>query len=270
MNNQTLVELQGIELEILREVKRICNKYKLEYYLIGGTLLGAIRHKGFIPWDDDIDIAMPRKDYEKFIRLCDEELDGKYYLDYITTQDIYVNSFVKIRKANTFVNEKHISEIKCKKGIFIDIFPLDNAKRQNSLFQSIQAKIVKGMYPIIFYRCGANKNRLSKKTIFFGTLSKFLSIKSLNKIRDFIMKTNKNEKSKYYVSLGSRYDYVKETILKDKYYPHKEAEFEGELFNIPNDYKYILTRIYGENYMDLPPIEKRVNHEIDKVIFKCN
>ena len=97
-SNKVLRKLQLTQLEILTEVVRICHSNKLRYYLIGGTLLGAIRHKGFIPWDDDLDIAMPRKDFVKFISICRTELNSRYFLHYYTTDFNYYLPFAKVRK----------------------------------------------------------------------------------------------------------------------------------------------------------------------------
>ena len=98
MEDSILKRIHKIQVEILDEIVRICEKYSLEYCLIGGTLLGAIRHKGFIPWDDDLDITMPRDSYEKFIRLCNSELNSKYLLDIYETNPDYWLPFAKVRK----------------------------------------------------------------------------------------------------------------------------------------------------------------------------
>lgn len=98
MENDYLRNLHSTMIEILDEFDRICNKHNLTYFLIGGTLLGAVRHKGFIPWDDDMDLAMPREDYEKFINVYYKELNDKYYLDNFNNNKLYYLNFSKIRK----------------------------------------------------------------------------------------------------------------------------------------------------------------------------
>lgn len=267
MEQAVLKKLQEVELEILREVRRVCEKYDLQYYLVGGTLLGAIRHKGFIPWDDDIDISMPRADYNKFLELCKTELDKKYMLHHTMTDDNYGLPSSKIRKNNTILEEETTSDIDTHKGIFIDIFPLDNAKCQYSVFQKIQGTIVKGLYPIIMYRCGANKKHYSLVKRIVANMTKIVSIKLLSNIRDTLMSMNKDNASPYYVCLSGAYNFVKETIPKTKYYPPVKVEFEGEMFNAPQDPDYYLRRLYGDNYMELPPEEERKAAHVVEVSF---
>src|SRR5690554_4415622 len=125
MDQKTLKKLHNVQIEILNQIVKICNQNKLTYFLIGGTLLGAIRHKGFIPWDDDLDIAMPRKDYEKFLELCQGYLGDEYYLHCSKTDPKYWLPFAKVRKNNTIFEEKSIQTINSHKGIYVDIFPLD-------------------------------------------------------------------------------------------------------------------------------------------------
>lgn len=122
-----LQDLHKVEIEILDEIDRICRKNNINYCLVGGTLLGAVRHGGFIPWDDDLDVAMPRNDYEKFIDVCKNELSDDFYLHSIETDKTYWLPFIKIRKKYTIFEEKNIAGLGCKTGIYVDIFPLDDA-----------------------------------------------------------------------------------------------------------------------------------------------
>jgi lipopolysaccharide cholinephosphotransferase len=138
MSNE-LKNLQNVQLEILDEIVRICNKYDIPYFFIGGTLLGAVRHKGFIPWDDDIDIGMLRKDYNKFIKLCKDELKSEYYLQCSETYPQHWLSFAKIRKNNTLFIESEGLPFRGNdhRGIFVDIFPYDYVSKNKNI-QKIQ------------------------------------------------------------------------------------------------------------------------------------
>lgn len=123
--NFNLKKLQKVQLVILMEFDRICKEHNLNYQLFSGTLLGAVRHKAFVPWDDDIDVAMLRKDYNKFLKICKRKLDPQYFLQTHKTDKGYIHSFARIRKNNTLLLQKYWLEIDMHHGIFIDVFPLD-------------------------------------------------------------------------------------------------------------------------------------------------
>lgn len=159
MNNEILKKLHMTEISILQEVVRVCEKNQLTYYLIGGTLLGAIRHKGFIPWDDDLDIAMPREDFDKFLDISKYELREGYWVHFIDSDPNYWLPFAKVKKRGTIFDEVNSKNIESDKGIFIDIFPLDNARGEKSIFQSIQAIICKRMSTIILWKRGFYKHK---------------------------------------------------------------------------------------------------------------
>ena len=126
-DNQTLHQLWSVEIEMLDAFDTVCKKYGLRYSLAYGTLLGAVRHKGFIPWDDDLDIMMPREDYQRLFEIWSKEVDSEYFLqDYTTDTEDYVNSFAKIRKKHTdFITSEEEKTVRYHTGIFIDIFPGD-------------------------------------------------------------------------------------------------------------------------------------------------
>jgi lipopolysaccharide cholinephosphotransferase len=265
MDDLMLNKLHNLQVQILDEIVRICDSNNMDYFLIGGTLLGAIRHKGFIPWDDDLDIAMPRKSYDKFISLCNSEMNNKYILDLFENNSGYWLPFIKIRKKNTVCEEKTTSVNKYKhKGVWVDIFPLDNVKHSKSTMQSLQAKLVKYIMHFIGIKQGYFTTTSVKQSVMFN-IFRLISIDRAFKIQHKIMTLWNDQETRYFVNLGSQYNYVKQTIPKDKYYPPVKVEFEGKLYNAPNDWDYILTRIYGD-YMQLPPVEKRTSgHHIVKV-----
>lgn len=139
-NNNKLRKLQLTELEILKKVDQVCRQYQINYFLIAGTLLGAVRHKGFIPWDDDIDIGMLRSDYEKFIDIClhKQALGKEYYLHCNESDEDYYLPFIKVKKNNTTFAEKCNENIDTHKGIFIDVFPYDNVPKPVSFLEKLQ------------------------------------------------------------------------------------------------------------------------------------
>jgi len=268
MDQQILKKLQDIELEILQEIVRICEDQKLTYFLVGGTLLGAIRHKGFIPWDDDLDIAMPRNDYENFLKLCQTKLSPKYYLHCNQTDPDYWLPFAKVRKNGTIFEENPLTSINSHKGIYVDIFPLDNANKQKSIIQDVQAKITKRLSSLVIHKRGLNvaEPRRWRLTNILLKILRTTKLQTLTKLQTKVMSYNNNYGSEYYVNLGSNYNYIKQTIPKNIYHPPIKVEFKGTLYNVPHDWAYVLKRIYGD-YMKIPPAEKRVTHNPVRIEF---
>lgn len=264
-DQKTLDKLHEVELEIMDEFVKICEKHNLSYFLAGGTMLGAVRHKGFIPWDDDIDIGMMRKDYDLFIKYAQKELNKKYYLDcYETNKECYL-PFAKIRKNNTIFDEEDSHHINNHKGIFIDIIPFENAKKQDSFKQKIQAILVRNMIDTMFYKTKIRKLKNARHPIFVAILN-IIPRNQLMKLQNKLSKLNKDDNSEYVVALAGAYGYQKETIKRECLLPTKKIKFEDREYSGMNNPDAYLTRIFG-NYMELPPKEKRRNHMPLKIDF---
>ena len=268
MSDTDLKKLHQVELEILDEFVRICDKYNLKYFLVAGTLLGAVRHKGYIPWDDDLDVGMPRKDYEEFIKICSKELDEKYMLDSKDTNSKYYLDFIKIRKKDTIFEQDFQVNYDGPKGIWLDVFPYDNAKSDTSKKTYIQFKLNKIIFSILHYKNNfflSDRKLLIKKMI--GFLFRPISNTFLLNIQDKILKLDaKKNEYNYFISLTTTYDYKSQLLKKDNYLPTTKLEFEGKMYDVPKEYDYILKRIYG-NYMELPPEEKRITHNPRRLKF---
>ena len=134
IDQETLNRMHLLHLDILKEFIRICNKYELRYFLLGGSCLGTVRHQGFIPWDDDIDVGMPRPDYERFMEIAQNELPEYYFLQNSKTDPDYPLCFAKIRDSRTTFIERSVSHLNINHGIYFDIFPLDGLSN-GSLFE---------------------------------------------------------------------------------------------------------------------------------------
>lgn len=269
MKEDYLPKLHNSQLKILDEIVRICERNSLTYFLIGGTLLGAVRHSGYIPWDDDLDIAMPRTDYNRFIECAEKELGKEYMLDCFKLNRKYWLPFIKVRLKNTEMAEETLKDYDGNKGIFVDIFPLDNAKSQDDPSikkrKNTEEKIKAILRKKNLCKIKANQGVVFNSKVLFA---KIFSNKYLHKKLDRSMQYEKDDSAEYFINLGSQYKIEKQTHLKSKYYPSKKIKFEDREYSVPNDYEYVLTKIYGANYMTLPPVEKRVTHKPLSVTFE--
>lgn len=268
MEECILKKLHKYEVEILDEIVKICEKYNLEYFLIGGTLLGAIRHKGIIPWDDDLDIAMPREDFEKFIDICSKEFNERFILDFHNVNNKYWNCFAKVRLKNTIFAEKQMEAYNGNKGIWVDIFPLDKSGKPK--ISKIQKKLVNIFQRIMYIKTGIYSDKKFRRIGNFvvNKILFFLNNNFWGMLQTKVMKIqNNNKKSLNFINFGSQYGIKKQTHPIDKFLPTVEVEFENKKYKAPGDYDYVLTKIYGD-YMKLPPEEKRVTHNPLKIRFE--
>lgn len=257
-------EIKKTELNILIEFADFCKKNNLKYYLAYGTLLGAIRHKGFIPWDDDIDVYMPRPDYDKFLKLTGfspikANLETRLY-DYCAHTNIY--PFAKIIDTDSIVYEKGKSKANVS-GIWIDIFPLDafplevnKAKKLFNKYLTLRKfQDLATTYPFF-----ANQNLFKKiyKTVFVAPFIRLYDVKKICKKMDLLAQTYSYEDSEAVADLTWG-DNIESYVMKDELEPSIEVEFENHMFAAPNKWHEYLTRVYGD-YMKLPPVEQRIVH----------
>jgi len=259
LTDEELKKLQKIELELLVEFDRICRKYDIEYYLAGGTLLGAVRHKGFIPWDDDIDIVMTRNNYNKFIKYQKKELNSKkYYLDCNEVNEENRTLYAKLKRKNSSYVDIYSGEDRKNQKIWIDIFPLDNIT-DNKFIQKIYYFRVYALKLIAMYKYNYIKDNDKKGLLF---LIKFFSIffnkkRVYKKVRNLTQKYN-NKKTNSYASFAGVY-LGKEIFPKDYFKETIELYFENKKYPAPSKYDEYLTYVYGD-YMTIPDPEDRVGH----------
>ena len=260
MTNSKLRKVQLTELKMLEKIDEICKKNNINYFLIGGTLLGAVRHKGFIPWDDDIDVGMLREDYEKFINVClkNGALGKDYYLHCNESDNDYFIPFIKVKKNNTTFAEKNIENINTHKGIFLDIFPYDNVPKPHSFCEKLQAIIVRSTSDAIYLKYKIYKLKTMRRKLFVVVFSLF-SVRQLKKINKFFSCIYNKKNTDYIISLAGSSGYEDEILLKRKVFPLKKIEFENKMFYAMNDNDYYLSKLYG-NYMKLPPKNERRTH----------
>lgn len=234
--------------EILKCIDELCNKHKIPYWLSSGTLLGAIRHGGFIPWDDDVDIEILYSDKKRFINACLEDLPKNLILQYNGTDRSYFSDILKVRDLNTHIDEScNIGSRKYDTkynydGIFIDVFTIE----PSTLFLVGIANFLTKV--LLFFRYVLNFPVIFIKVIYYLNHVVF-------DIMRFFVKVFKIKKV-YYESYGSLFACprsIKEIL------PVKKGEFEGRYYNIPNNSDAYLTKLYG-NYMILPNFSERNPH----------
>ena len=258
MDNKVLDKVKHLELQILKYVDKICKDNDIKYYLIGGTLLGAVRHGGFIPWDDDIDIVMFREDYNKFIKLINIKSE-KYFIQNFMTDSSYTRYITKIRLNGTSFVEKEVKDLSMHHGIFIDIFPLDKIIPENEKQIQIQIKLAQKLIRLQQIKAGKVEGRGNLKTKGNQIIRLFLPIipsKVIGKIIDNIYGMQNKKPTRYVTNFSSQYGWRKQTFPIDVYGEGTYLEFEGHKFMAPAKWEVILKNLYGD-YMKLPPEEKR-------------
>lgn len=252
-------ELQRCILDIALEFQRICEKNGLKYFLTYGTLLGAVRHQGFIPWDDDMDVGMPREDYEKFLRIAPSELGEGFFLQTEATDPAYAFTSAKIRLNGTALVEDYAADSKQHNGIFLDVFPYDTLPKHGwqQWLHFRAAKCLKwaalGKTDYTFVK--SKRRRFAKlMSAAFFFLRKDGAVRLSNKLRRFYERRHTG----HYVDT----EWYKSVVTDEDLVDMPKLSFEGYEFPVPHRYEQLLTKIYGD-YMKLPPVEKRgVQHDV--------
>lgn len=261
-DDNTLKHLQKLELMILNDFTHICDENNINYFMCGGSLLGAVRHNGFIPWDDDVDVIMLRSDYEKFVEIYNNNPLDKY--DLLTPENTsdYFLLFSKLVLKGTKFEEWWDKQVDFNLGIFLDIFILDTAP-SNRFIRKLHLYHVRILNRLIAISTIKYENYPKITQIIVNSLHRIF--KSLKISPDYFKKKTIKLLKKYEHTNSNYVFDVAATLfppihLKNDYIPAKKIEFEDIMVNIPNNYKTILKRTYGNNYMTLPPEEERYNH----------
>lgn len=254
-----MTDLQKVELEILKSFIAICDRLKLRYYLVCGSCLGAVKYGGFIPWDDDIDVAMPREDYRVFCEKAQELLPESIFLQTNETDGNYPNIFAKLRDLRTTFIEKGMAELDICHGIYIDVFPLDGYPADPDEQRRFERK----------------KQDLKHKINCIYTQRLDLPhavVRALRRLRGYHRQTA--QYTAELIALCSSYDLdssvlwcnfgnwqgKKEYAPREQYGAGTEAVFEGLTVRVPQDYEAYLSQKYGDWRADLPEDQQRGHH----------
>lgn len=267
---------KALLLEMYKDIASLCDKHGLVYMMGGGTCLGAIRHQGYIPWDDDLDIMIPRSSYDKLVALCKAgELGEKYEIDTPSKDKDSKNTFLKIYRKNTLDVELYCENMPFPIGIFIDIFPMDNVPKNkyvrklkgyiSDFLQAVCTCVLYAQYPSKKYKefMSLDPEALKRynQRMFIG---KVFGIIPHRKWVWWFDQFNARTKATGLMTIPTgRKHYFGETQPTNVFLPTKKAMFEGIEVNVPADYDAYLTALYRD-YMSIPPVEKRERHFVYK------
>ena len=255
MKKLELDEIKKIELGILDYVVDICEKNNLRYFLAYGTLIGAIRHQGFIPWDDDIDIIMPRPDYEKLLDISASIPNEKYQV--LSSRDkSYFYGFAKVVDKKTRIVDENVEKIP-ELGVWLDVFPYDGKASKNSFNNKLCFYLNKLRAAAVYRKFPKEKGA----NYLIWMLCRLVGYRPFLKMYEFFCKKVPFDASEYVGLISDITDYHKHNLFSDVI----KVKFEGKDYDAPIGYDQVLKTYYGD-YMQLPPEEQRVSHHIKAVL----
>lgn len=265
---EVLRHLQLLEMSVVKDFVRICDENNLTYVAYAGTGIGALRHKGFIPWDDDIDISMPRKDYDKFLEIVKTQMSDKYYVLNCDTDENYPLATTRVCLCNTVFREYPMKDVECKWGIFLDLYALDNAAdgwfayhwQMWSAWFWGKLVILWNIPRPYLYIHGIPAKLVTAACITVNKLMKLFHVskKGLVRRRERANQRYNNRETKRMAYFCDPLPYTN-TFNKKDMFPLRELPFEDITLKFPNNLEELLTKMYGD-YMTMPPKEKRKTH----------
>ena len=263
LSPEDLRRMQLLELDTIKEFDRVCRKHGIKYTLSSGTMLGAVRHKGFIPWDDDADITMLREEYNKFVAVADEMDPAICFFQDHSTDPEYRWGYAKLRRAGTEYVRIGQEHLKCKTGIFVDIFPMDDVPQSTvaRVLQKERCFVTRKLMYSEVGRLSDSESRFMRG--FYSLLSRIPVDYAFRRLEKYTRKSRNDSPCVVRVLTFALGDNVKKLPGDLKYGSPKrwytdvaEYTFEGEMFFGPKDYDEYLSFKYGD-YMKVPPENQR-------------
>ena len=268
-----LTRFQELSLDSLNWVDQFCKEHRIRYYLVGGTMLGAVRHSGFIPWDDDVDIGMPRRDYTRFMTLAKDQMPSHKYLQHYSMR-YYPIHFLKVVDDRVTIKTASLKSTDITTGAFLDVFPLDGIPT-NRLLQWFHYRRIRFYIQVVNarYRCDEDFKEVKTGDVLLPL--KLLLRKGVKALPEKLMERIHTRLE----TLLAKYDFdkcemvcnfvgkwkTKEIMRREYFGEGKLVDFENhEFVGVAKPHEYLHT-LYGD-YMVLPPPEKRVSHHRFRVI----
>ena len=245
-------ELQKIQLSMLKDFDAVCQRLRISYQLFSGTALGAVRHKGFIPWDDDIDVVMLREDYERFFDSASKELDSNKYYVQREFSEHWPMFFSKLRlNGTTYIEKYHSHDARIHQGIYIDIFPCDNLS-DSRLMQKLQYIASKIVIAKSLYARGYETNSTVKKCFM-----QFCRILPTEPFKRLCIRRNDSSSLKVHTFFGGGKKFERSIFFREWFEQSVKMRFEDSEFPVSAHYDEMLRVMYGD-YMIMPTLEQRV------------
>ncbi len=249
-------DAQVLLLDLFIELQEQCKAAGVHYYAVAGTLLGSLRHGGFIPWDDDIDVVIMREDYDKLISHLEKNLSEDYCVVTRENTPYYYQEYPKLCRKNKAGTPSELA---------VDIFVYDATDIDKKALRAFQDKALHLLYALKRYKVqkiNGDEMSISNKAERFlvGTLAGAMSLKSIDKLFNKVITMSGKNNKEYITNWGSHYHYKKSTYSRSVYGTPRQLMFEGIEMDVPEKYETFLLQTYGKNYMELPPEEKRICH----------
>ncbi len=264
LDEETLHKLQQTELELLSEFDRICRKNNIHYSLTGGTLLGAVRHGGFIPWDDDADVSMLRCEYEKFKSVLEKDLDHEhFYFQDIENTPGYRWGYGKLRKKNTLFLREFQEQMPYEQGVFMDIFPRDGVP-DGKLGRKIHTFKCFCVRKILWSAVGRIASKTRLKRLWYAFIYHLFGNSAYSLYKNLVRISNKKQDTQLVRALTFPIPRKFAGYKREWYNEYVNIKFEDKTFMAEKGYLDWLSQEFGD-YMELPPVEKRKVHPVVEI-----